>query len=126
MGKKVELGITVWPSADSGEVVAGRDRTECPAHNAFTHPAATDREHRDVSVLPIATQTHTDPHWHLDCGMLVSTLQFRSRNLLTRMDVNALERAVTNAMARCAFFGRNLHSRMPLDPTHVRLKRTCV
>jgi hypothetical protein len=28
--------------------------------------------------------------------------------------------------ARCAFFGRNLHSRMPLDPTHVRLKRTCV
>jgi serine/threonine protein kinase len=29
-------------------------------------------------------------------------------------------------MVRCAFFGRNLHSRMPLDPTHVRLKRTCV
>jgi hypothetical protein len=27
---------------------------------------------------------------------------------------------------RCAFFGRNLHPRMPLDPTHVRLKRTCV
>jgi hypothetical protein len=23
---------------------------------------------------------------------------------------------------RCAFSGRNLHSRMPLDPTHVRLK----
>jgi hypothetical protein len=29
-------------------------------------------------------------------------------------------------MVRCAFFGRNLHSRMPLDPTHVRLKRTRV
>jgi hypothetical protein len=28
--------------------------------------------------------------------------------------------------ARCAFSDRNLHSRMPLDPTHVRLKRTCV
>jgi hypothetical protein len=27
---------------------------------------------------------------------------------------------------RCAFFDRDLHSRMPLDPTHVRLKRTCV
>jgi ubiquitin-activating enzyme E1 len=27
--------------------------------------------------------------------------------------------------ARCAFSDRNLHSRMPLDPTHV-LKRTCV
>jgi serine/threonine protein kinase len=28
--------------------------------------------------------------------------------------------------ARCAFSDRNLHSRMPLDPTHVHLKRTCV
>jgi Ca2+-binding EF-hand superfamily protein len=28
--------------------------------------------------------------------------------------------------AWCAFFGRNLHSRMPLDPTHDRLKRTRV
>jgi cleavage and polyadenylation specificity factor subunit 3 len=28
--------------------------------------------------------------------------------------------------AWCAFSGRCLHSRMPLDPTHVRFKRTCV
>jgi hypothetical protein len=28
--------------------------------------------------------------------------------------------------ARCALFGRNSHSMMPLVPTHVRLKRTCV
>jgi hypothetical protein len=27
---------------------------------------------------------------------------------------------------RCAFSDRNLHARMPLDPTHVRLKQTCV
>jgi hypothetical protein len=27
---------------------------------------------------------------------------------------------------RCAFSDRNLQSRMPLDPTHVRLKRTCM
>jgi hypothetical protein len=27
---------------------------------------------------------------------------------------------------RFCFFDRNLHSRMPLDSTHVRLKRTCV
>jgi alpha-galactosidase len=27
---------------------------------------------------------------------------------------------------RCAFSDRNFHSRMPLDPTHVLLKRTCV
>jgi hypothetical protein len=30
------------------------------------------------------------------------------------------------ARVRCAFPDRNLHSRMPLDPTHVRLKRTRV
>jgi tetratricopeptide (TPR) repeat protein len=29
-------------------------------------------------------------------------------------------------LARCAFFDRNLHSRMPLGPTHVRLKQTRV
>jgi hypothetical protein len=29
-------------------------------------------------------------------------------------------------LARCAFSDRILHSRMPLDPTHVRSKRTCV
>ena len=30
------------------------------------------------------------------------------------------------SLARCAFSGRNLHSRMQFDRTHVRLKRTCV
>jgi hypothetical protein len=30
------------------------------------------------------------------------------------------------AEVRCAFSDRILHSRMPLDPTHVRLKRTCM
>jgi hypothetical protein len=29
-------------------------------------------------------------------------------------------------VVRCAFADINLHSRMPLDPTHVRLKQTCV
>jgi hypothetical protein len=41
-----------------------------------------------------------------------------------RMVVAVVEKGGTKV--RCAFFGRNLHSRMPLDPTHVRLKRTCV
>jgi hypothetical protein len=27
---------------------------------------------------------------------------------------------------RCAFSDRIVHSRMPLDPTHVRFKQTCV
>jgi hypothetical protein len=30
------------------------------------------------------------------------------------------------ASVRCAFLDGNLHSMMPLDPTHVRLKRTGV
>jgi hypothetical protein len=34
--------------------------------------------------------------------------------------------ARSGILVRCAFSDRNLHSRMPLDPTHVRLKRTCV
>jgi hypothetical protein len=29
---------------------------------------------------------------------------------------------ISGVLARCAFSDRNLHSRMPLDPTHVRLK----
>jgi hypothetical protein len=29
-------------------------------------------------------------------------------------------------LARCSFSDRSLHSRMPLDPTHVRVKQTCV
>jgi hypothetical protein len=32
----------------------------------------------------------------------------------------------TAGLARCAFSDRILHSRMPLDPMHVRLKQTCV
>jgi dynein heavy chain len=37
-----------------------------------------------------------------------------------------LPKALYSWDARCAFSDRNLHSRMPSDPTHVRLKRTCV
>jgi hypothetical protein len=32
----------------------------------------------------------------------------------------------TIRVVRCAFFGRNLHSRMPLDPTPARFKRADV
>jgi len=36
------------------------------------------------------------------------------------------ERGDMEQVVRCAFFDRILHSRMPLDPTHGCLKRTCV
>jgi hypothetical protein len=37
-----------------------------------------------------------------------------------------LDERTPGANVRCAFSGRNLHSRMPLDPTPVRFKRTGV
>jgi hypothetical protein len=36
------------------------------------------------------------------------------------------EHAEKDTLVRCAFSDRNLLSRVPLDPTHVRLMRTCV
>jgi hypothetical protein len=36
------------------------------------------------------------------------------------------DRRVDEYMVRCAFSDIILHSRMSLDPTHVRFKRTCV
>jgi hypothetical protein len=40
--------------------------------------------------------------------------------------VEAITELISPSTVRCAFSDRNLHSRMPLDPTHVRLKRTRV
>jgi hypothetical protein len=43
------------------------------------------------------------------------------------MNTNQMEALIVEmGWARCAFFGRNLHSRMPLDPTPARLKRADV
>jgi hypothetical protein len=42
----------------------------------------------------------------------------------TELSVNRSAYGVPKKV-RCAFSDRILHSRMPLDPTHVRLKRTC-
>jgi hypothetical protein len=39
---------------------------------------------------------------------------------------NTASPTMNGSIARCAFSDRNLHSRMPLDPKHVRLKQTCV
>jgi hypothetical protein len=44
--------------------------------------------------------------------------------LIINVDKAAL--AAKECAVRCAFSDRSLHSRMPLDPTHVRLKRTRV
>jgi hypothetical protein len=55
------------------------------------------------------------------CNTLVADAE-ESASLLQEMD--AERRGSPDA--RCAFSDRILHSRMPLDPTHVCLKHTCV
>jgi hypothetical protein len=40
-----------------------------------------------------------------------------------RMEYNKRKRKEKETVVRCAIFNRNLHSRMPLDPTPARLKR---
>jgi hypothetical protein len=51
-------------------------------------------------------------------------------NAERRLEVNVTPTLVTSIAStvsvRCAIPGRSLHSMMPLDPTPVRLKRTCV
>jgi polygalacturonase len=44
----------------------------------------------------------------------------------TRTGLNIKYSEYRGGYVRCAFSDSNLHPRMPLDPTHVRLKRTCV
>jgi fatty acid desaturase len=57
--------------------------------------------------------------WWLVC---VTYLQHHSENTI----VYGNENWKFDLAVRCAFFGRNLHSRMPLVPTPARLKRWCV
>jgi hypothetical protein len=59
------------------------------------------------------------------CGVL-SQFNYTTKIEELKHALDAANDAVETATARCAFFGRNVHSRKPLDPTHVRLKRTRV
>jgi hypothetical protein len=56
----------------------------------------------------------------------ISTVNAFNMNLVAETKYKAKVDDVKDLGVRCAFSDRNLHSRMPLDPTHVRLKRTCV
>jgi hypothetical protein len=102
---------------------AGRDRGEDarylgrPSSSSFTcsnhelcHHEIEERMHgtwggRHHRPLPALTMNS------------VTTLQDHRGAAVIDGIVTILERSV-----RCAFVDRNLHSRMPLDPTHVRLK----
>jgi hypothetical protein len=65
-----------------------------------------------------------------DAGALeywgVGAFNTAHHNCFSDMDPGILEGGWLNYLfqVRCAFSGGDLHSRMPLDPTHVRLKRS--
>jgi hypothetical protein len=54
---------------------------------------------------------------------LLSEVERHKRELAA---TKAADQAVDALIARCTFFDRILHPRMPLVPTPDRLKRTCV
>jgi hypothetical protein len=61
---------------------------------------------------------------HDSSGVQGSTQDFvLSRKNELRLPINNFDICVDRGNARCTPFDRNLHSSMPLDPTHVRLKR---
>jgi calcium-dependent protein kinase len=73
------------------------------------------------------TAKYTEANAKLLIKKMMGALAYMHANGMVHRDLKLENFIFTDrSAARCAFFGRNLHSRMPLDPTHVRLKRTCV
>jgi hypothetical protein len=66
-----------------------------------------------------STVQHPDHHHEPHAAPTMPANNYRQLDM--DMDSHA-----TRLTVRCAFSDTNLHSRMPLDPTHVRLKRTRV
>jgi hypothetical protein len=71
------------------------------------------------SIGPAPSKAHWSQYGNLGTAM------YRMHSFYTAPYVTFWFHLTLN-MVRCAFTDRNLHSRMPLDPTHVRFKRTCV
>jgi hypothetical protein len=53
-------------------------------------------------------------------GKLLTDVTIRKRRAHSADEIDSI------LVVRCTFSDRILHSRMPLDPTHVCFKRTCV
>jgi hypothetical protein len=76
---------------------------------------------------PTAVQAIYDRTWCNEHAPTLRRLAASDRSLTeVRWANRALGDTVALRLARCAFSGRILHSRVPLDPTHVSLKRTCM
>jgi ABC-type multidrug transport system fused ATPase/permease subunit len=74
-----------------------------------------------VTIAPIIYLTDQYARWS-------KKLQYEYWSALGDASAKASEAFgnIRTVKARCAFFGRNLHSRIPLDPTPARLKRADV
>jgi hypothetical protein len=85
-----------------------------------------------VGMNHVATRkVGTNPDAELEANKAVSQLFIKATDdekdaKLYKLFCDMYEEGKPNPRVRCAFSDRNLHSRMPLDPTHVRLKRTRV
>jgi hypothetical protein len=83
-----------------------------------------------VQVLQVLTALYTvlGAHSHpLAIDITTGLVQLRATHTIDcRESIETTIGAGIRAMVRCLCFDRILHSRMPLDPTHVCLKRTCV
>jgi hypothetical protein len=95
----------------------------------YEHTVQPDRV--QYSIKTNAFIQVTDDFWHTtrasggEVGRFEKIDELKAAGLAVFSEKEAVEKDKHNkGMVRV--FGRNLYSRMPLDPTHVRLKRTCV
>jgi hypothetical protein len=70
----------------------------------------------------IFAQTHRQSVGEARTNVQVPTSKLMGSDLAKTLATELAANKITTIMVRCAFSGRNLHSRMSLDPTHVRLK----
>jgi hypothetical protein len=92
-----------------------------------------------LSNAPFNSNPNSNPHPNTEGGfdknvplvakLLPTDSGFAIKDWMPRLAEGDLAAALVEqhpVLVRCAFFDKHLHSRMPLVPTHVRLKRACV
>jgi hypothetical protein len=96
--------------------------------NSATDVVGLTSDDENVHVIPVTNLRHLLVDVLVEKGFIVKPVFQQNRILLfLSAPIKVLmEQAEGLKLVRCAFSDRNLQSRMPLDPTHVRLKRAGV
>jgi hypothetical protein len=113
--------------AFTGLIIGAKESMDCLVAN--TAEIARRQEANDSSVfvdIPISKHNNEKPHPSCTAEIIKKQYAIESSAYQNFAYLDTLVSDGMPAVAQCAFFDRNLYSRMPLDPTHVRLKRTCV